>query len=127
MDEGAGTSILFFSFFSSHGPNVNVDGGVVAAELIGEPQGVGSGVALLHCPDHQGGLTLRGLHPVPLVPVGYAASRGDPLDQGRRVSRERCRQGQRFSRLCADVERKSLDLWRSAWEREEEEKGGVSS
>lgn len=53
---------------------MNVDSSVIRAKLVGESQGVRSGIALLYCPDHQGGLTLGGLHLVPLVPIGQAAS-----------------------------------------------------
>lgn len=37
---------------------MNIDSSVIRAELVGESQGICSGIALLYCPDHQGGLTL---------------------------------------------------------------------
>lgn len=36
---------------------MDIDSRVIRAKLVGESQGICSGIALLYCLDHQGGLT----------------------------------------------------------------------
>lgn len=75
-----------FSF--SHGADVNTDSGGGRAELVGQSEGVRSGIVLLCCRDHEGGELGRVLHMVPFVPVGQSSTRVNPLHSGNRVSRE---------------------------------------
>lgn len=96
---------------------MNVDSCRVGAELVGQLEGVRSGVALLHRRDHEGGEVGGVLNVVPLIPVGQGPTRTDPLDGGCRVSREHPCHSQGLPRLGTDVLRKSFDLWWGACRR----------
>jgi len=70
-----------FCFLFLHGPNVDGDSCRVGAELIGQFEGVGSRIVLLHARDGEGGELTGVLYMVAIIlPARQRLSRVQPLD-----------------------------------------------
>lgn len=93
---------------------MNIDSGSVRAKLVGQSEGVRSGIALFHCRDHESAVVSSVLHMIPLIPVGEGPTRADPLDGRHRISGEHPRHSEGLPRLSTDVIWKSFYLWWNA-------------
>lgn len=86
-----------------HGSNMNVDSCHGRSKLVGQFEGVRSGIVFLHTGDYKGGEVLRGLDVEPVTVFITLFPCAGPLNLRCWVSRESTGHAQRPSWLNADI------------------------